>query len=559
MCKLKNIKKILFSSSVLLLSLTNCSDIGEESDFEKLGYTDTTSPTIKEVTKVTTPTNDSTPNYTFSSDEAGTISYGGTCTSTTTSAISGNNTITLSSLDDGTYSDCSINVTDNASNISDNLTITTFIVDSTAATLTEVYAIGSTTIDNTPTYTFYSDTSGTISYGGSCSSSTSTAISGNNTITLSSLSDGTYSNCTITVTDSAGNAVTLNMSSFTVSTGSSTIEGGVISYSNSSPLSDVTVSYILSSVVVDNTSTDSNGDFTKSSLASGTYTLSYSKTGYVDENQSATLSSSSEILTVPYLKMLSTSCSSTGTISGTITDAMSSANVSGVSVSIRRGLNTTSGSVYATAATTDSNGDYSFNNVERGWYTLKTSLTGYSDSHFNVVSCGDVSDQDSSIITSLTSSDQMYIILRWPKGSAATDLDSHIQIPDNDSNDFHLWYGVNVGGSSDDYYYYGTDDNASLDRDNVNNPGTETITIQSLKSGTYSYSVHNFTDKAESNNENLTLSGASVEVKTYSSTTTYYPPLDTSGNLWHVFTYTTSGGLVEVGTMSDQSAAADVY
>ena len=257
--------------------------------------------------------------------------------------------------------------------------------------------------------------------------------------------------------------------------------------------------------------------------------------------------------------MLSTSCSSTGTISGTITDAMSSANVSGVSVSIRRGLNTTSGSVYATAATTDSNGDYSFNNVERGWYTLKTSLTGYSDSHFNVVSCGDVSDQDSSIITSLTSSDQMYIILRWPKGSAATDLDSHIQIPDNDSNDFHLWYGVNVGGSSDDYYYYGTDDNASLDRDNVNNPGTETITIQSLKSGTYSYSVHNFTDKAESNNENLTLSGASVEVKTYSSTTTYYPPLDTSGNLWHVFTYTTSGGLVEVGTMSDQSAAADVY
>ena len=32
--------------------------------------TDTTAPVIAEVTAVTTPTNDNTPNYTFSSDEA---------------------------------------------------------------------------------------------------------------------------------------------------------------------------------------------------------------------------------------------------------------------------------------------------------------------------------------------------------------------------------------------------------------------------------------------------------------------------------------------------------
>ena len=56
-----------------------------------------------------------------------------------------------------------------------------------------------------------------MSYGGSCSSSTASAISGNNTITFISLSDGTYSDCTIIVKDSAGNASnTLAITSFEV-------------------------------------------------------------------------------------------------------------------------------------------------------------------------------------------------------------------------------------------------------------------------------------------------------------------------------------------------------
>ncbi len=80
---------------------------------------------------VTTPTIDNTPDYTFSSTIAGTITYGGSCSSSTTSAIFGNNTITLVSLSDGTYSDCTITVTDTAGNASNTLTITSFIVDST--------------------------------------------------------------------------------------------------------------------------------------------------------------------------------------------------------------------------------------------------------------------------------------------------------------------------------------------------------------------------------------------------------------------------------------------
>ena len=207
-------KKILYIILFSLITLTIFSCAGEE-PFYSDPFTDTTAPFIEEVTFVTTPTNDSTPDYTFSSDEAGTITYGGSCSSSTTSAVEGNNTITLVSLNEGTYSDCTITVTDEAGNISIKLTITSFILDTTVPVISGG-TITTPPNDSTPNYTFSSDEAGTITYGGSCSSANKSAISGNNIITLNSLSDGTYSNCTLTVTDSAGNSVTLNITSFTV-------------------------------------------------------------------------------------------------------------------------------------------------------------------------------------------------------------------------------------------------------------------------------------------------------------------------------------------------------
>ena len=97
-------KKILHIILISLFSLTIFSCAKEEEKKE--------APVIAEVYPVTTPTDDTTPNYTFSSTEAGTITYGGSCSSETTSATSGNNTITFLTLSAGTYSDCTIIVTD---------------------------------------------------------------------------------------------------------------------------------------------------------------------------------------------------------------------------------------------------------------------------------------------------------------------------------------------------------------------------------------------------------------------------------------------------------------
>ena len=213
-------KKInyLFIASIFLL-LNSCSDTGDSPFFDM----DTTPPVIAEVTAVTTPTNDNTPDYTFSSTESGPISYDGSCFSSTTSASSGDNTITLSLLSDGTYSDCTIIVSDTYGNESELLTLSSFTIDSTAATLVETSAVESPTNDNTPDYTFVSSEAGTITYSGSCSSSTTSAIAGSNTITLNTLSEGTYSDCKITVTDSLENAVTLNIGSFEIDTSAPTV------------------------------------------------------------------------------------------------------------------------------------------------------------------------------------------------------------------------------------------------------------------------------------------------------------------------------------------------
>ncbi|MFA5169482.1 MAG: DUF2341 domain-containing protein [Candidatus Paceibacterota bacterium] len=96
---------------------------------------DSTSPVIAQVTAVPSPTSDTTPDYTFSSTEAGTITYGGDCSSSTTSAVSGNNTITFNILAEGTHSNCTIKVADASNNNSNTLTVNSFTIASHVSTV----------------------------------------------------------------------------------------------------------------------------------------------------------------------------------------------------------------------------------------------------------------------------------------------------------------------------------------------------------------------------------------------------------------------------------------
>ena len=201
--------KVFYIILISLFSLTiiSCSS----SDESASTTTDTTAPVIAEVTAVTTPTNDTTPDYTFSSSEAGTITYGGSCTSSTTSASSGNNAITFSTLSNGTYDNCTVMVTDNALNSSSNLPVSTFTVDNTTISSS---ASDNATVTFGQSYQYQLTTSGT--YSGTITYSLSNEPD-NMTISSSGLVEWTptkasqittHTNITITLTTASGYVLT---------------------------------------------------------------------------------------------------------------------------------------------------------------------------------------------------------------------------------------------------------------------------------------------------------------------------------------------------------------
>ena len=172
-------------------------------------------------------------------------------------------------------------------------------------------------------------------------------------------------------------------------------------------------------------------------------------------------------------------------------------------------------------------------------------------------------------------------MLKWPITDPVTavDLDAHFSIPDNDSTGtFHLWYDVNVAGCTSicDYYVYGAGDNVTLDWDDDHTtapPGKETITILSgaatkVRSGTFSYSVHNLTDKDNNTanyKTNLSKSRAKVKVFYNDEGTLvrkrFNIPND-NGTLWRVFTFDSSGsgsGFTRVDNMTYVKYPENVY
>lgn len=198
--------------ALLALALTACGG----GDGDDAAPNDTSAPVLSELTAVGAHTSDNTPNYVFRSSEAGRISYSGGCVPTGLTAFAGENTATFRALADGTYDTCRITVTDAAGNESGSLSVTSFTVDTVAPTLIEQTAVTTPTRIRTPAYVFSSNEGGTITYGGACSADVASAVNGQNQITFNALDDGTYRNCTITVTDLAGNASTLAVREFTI-------------------------------------------------------------------------------------------------------------------------------------------------------------------------------------------------------------------------------------------------------------------------------------------------------------------------------------------------------
>lgn len=100
-------------------------------------YSTPTSPIISEVPGFSTHTNDITPEYTFTTNSAGTLSFMSNCDSSDIVVVNpGNNTITFNALPEGLFSHCTIVLTDGSSNKSNTLGVTPFRIDTTSPSVT---------------------------------------------------------------------------------------------------------------------------------------------------------------------------------------------------------------------------------------------------------------------------------------------------------------------------------------------------------------------------------------------------------------------------------------
>jgi hypothetical protein len=252
---------------------------------------DTTAPIISQTTAVPTPTNDSTPNYTFTTDEAGTITYGGSCSSATTTATVGSNMVTFNSLADGTYTTCTIKVTDAAGNISNILTLPSFTIDTTAPIITIVNPTTAPALSKTVTASTNEGTltmfinapsvttcNGTLTFG-AYSSTTFTAESDNNR-TICYRAVDTAGNVTYTLSATInGIDTTPPVVSITLPASLSTVSTSTISVEGTCSVSDGAVTISGSFIPATQTVSCIAGIFSGSiSVIPGTFTVNASQT-----------------------------------------------------------------------------------------------------------------------------------------------------------------------------------------------------------------------------------------------------------------------------------------
>ena len=524
---------VLILPAILLSTCSEKSEYGEASDYEKLGASDLISPTITSVSP-TDNSSDVTVSTTITATLSEKISTGTVTTNTSDTTCSGS--FQLSS---DNFSSC-IKMSAAPSVSNDDKTFSL------------------TPADN---------------------------LSGRTTYKLK---------LTTSVKDNEGNALenayTTNgfITYYDRFTSGSGIISGAIIRDNGSALSGVDVEYNVGGYTK-TVNSDNDGDYGIYALTAGSYTLTYSKSGYQGATQSASLASDTDNITVATLTMCP-SGSSGGNISGQIKDAVSGDNVSGVLVSLRSGLNVKSGSTISGKTDTSvDNGTYTISSVDGGSYTAEASKSGFITSYFNVSSCNGASNQDTNMRETLPDG-AMSIVLTW---RGVEDFDSHLEIPVSDAQDgasnktdsTHLWYAVNqtnavtyTGVSTKDYHEYtdivSSGDYVTLDQDNlagivptcptakgggtVSKCGPETITISKVRSsGSYRFHVHAFDQASSTTSTHLADNGTYVQVFYNNESYNFYVPKRT-GNLWTVFDFNISSLFTQRNTMSNESSAGNV-
>lgn len=313
--------------------------------------------------------------------------------------------------------------------------------------------------------------------------------------------------------------------------GSNQVSGKVIdaeaylSGDENSGLENVQITVSNGKKVVAKKKTSETGEYVIK-LNEGSYTLTAEYDGYIAATFDFVVSEGEE--TYLQLTKLVTTSDSMGTVSGSVIDSLTGEPVYGAAVSIK---NSNSDSQFQPLElTTDDYGIYTAD-LPAGYYTVDINVIGYSKLSVPIIVIGGQTvDNQNGALTPILEAGQLRIVLTW--GEKPLDLDSHLTGPSAEGKPFHIYYNHKTSD-------YNGEIMADLDLDDTTSYGPETTTIYNAVDGTYSFYIHDYTNRESENCTALADSGAKVQVYEGDSLLAEYNvPTSLVGTAWHVFDFT---------------------
>lgn len=235
-----------------------------------------------------------------------------------------------------------------------------------------------------------------------------------------------------------------------------------------------------------------------------------------------------------------TKTSEKGVAKGTVRDAIvKDEKLPNAEIKFYRGINKTDGEPVANTVS-DENGNYQIE-LEPGNYTAVVKAADHLESSSNVIIIPKkTKDNQDCTLTPILKEGEIRAILTW--GNTPKDLDSHLVGPGLNGEKFHIYFR--------DKYYEPDGVYDKLDVDDTDGYGPETVSVYKGLDGTYTYYVHDYTNRNSSDSNLLGLSGAKVTlyIAGRNQPIIYNVP-NKKGNLWKVFSIK-NGEVTDINEMS---------
>ncbi len=266
---------------------------------------------------------------------------------------------------------------------------------------------------------------------------------------------------------------------------------------------------------------DTSGNYSVN-LPEGDYSVKITSSGYIEFNSYATVTVNQTVYMETFL-LIAGSVNETGTATGTIFNSLTKEGVSGVTLTVKKDWNNTSGSGSTVkTATTDSSGNYTLS-LPLGNYTVIATKDGFSSSSFNIVVQKTATDNQNGTITPVISGNDYLITLTWDENPY--DLDAHLYNKSPSGTEQHIYFDVREGYENGKMV-------CQLDYDDIDSYGPEHITLTTTNGKPYYFFVHHFEGQGT-----LASSGAKVTIEQGNRLIAEYnvPASGGDGVIWNVF------------------------